>query len=148
FEDQVRQLIVERFSRGKFNITVTWTGAGDTGEVLRVNETVADRYVALLDQLRKRYKLESGLDMRTLAQLPDVFTWEHTALTDEETWALVKTVVNQAADNMEAMKAREGQSLARDLEHRLKILREQLDLVSERAPLRPMEAKERLMTRV
>src|SRR5438552_13173997 len=61
FEDQVRQLIQERFSRGKFNITVTWTGVGDTGEVLRVNDAVADRYVALLEQLRQRYRLDSGL---------------------------------------------------------------------------------------
>src|SRR6267142_1474034 len=29
FEDQIRQLIVERFSRGKFNLTITWSGAGE-----------------------------------------------------------------------------------------------------------------------
>lgn len=148
YEDQVRQLIGERYSRGKFNLTITWSGAGDEGEVLKVNEPVADRYVALLDQLRLRYKLESGLDMRTLAQLPDVFVWEHTALSDEQTWSLVKQIVTHACENMEAMKSREGRSIADDLEHRLTILRTQLDLVSERAPYRPLEAKERLMTRV
>ena len=148
FEDQIRQLIGERFSRGKFNLTITWSGAGDEGEVLKVNEPVADRYVALLEQLGKRYKLDSGLDMRTLAQLPDVFTWEHTALSDEQTWGLVKEIVNQACENMVAMKSREGRSLADDLEHRLTILRTHLDLVSERAPYRPIEAKERLTARV
>ncbi len=148
FEDQVRQLIQERFSRGKFNITVTWAGVGESGEVLKVNEAVADRYVALLEQLRSRYQLASGLDMRTLAQLPDVFTWEHTAMSDEETWSLVRNVVNLACDNMEAMKSREGQSLTRDLEQRLTLIREQLDLVSVRAPYRPVEAKERLTSRV
>ena len=148
FEDQVRQLIQERFSRGKFNITVTWAGVGEAGEVLKVNEAVADRYVALLEQLQARYQLASGLDMRTLAQLPDVFTWEHTAMSDEETWGLVRNVVNLACDNMEAMKSREGQSLTRDLEQRLKLVREQLDLVSVRAPYRPVEAKERLTNRV
>ena len=76
FEDQIRQLIGERFSRGKFNLTITWSGAGDEGEVLKVNEPVADRYVALLEQLRKRYKVESGLDMRTLAQLPTPISWK------------------------------------------------------------------------
>ena len=148
FEDQIRQLIQERFSRGKFNLSVSWSGAGEEGEVLKLNETVADRYVALLEQLRQRYGIDGGIDMRTLAQLPDVFAWEHTALSDEQTWELVKKVVNAACDNMEAMKAREGQALAKDLESRLKILREQLDLVCERAPLRPTEARDRLMTRV
>jgi uncharacterized protein (TIGR00255 family) len=148
FEDQIRQLIADRFSRGKFSLTITWSGVGESGEVLRVNETVTDRYVALLEQLRQRYKLDSGLDVRTLATLPDVFTWEHTALSDDETWALLQSVIGQACENMNAMKAREGDALARDLVHRLSLIRAQLDLVAERAPNRPVEAKERLETRL
>jgi uncharacterized protein (TIGR00255 family) len=148
FEDQIRLLVQERYSRGKFNLSITWTGAGDTGEVLKLNETVADRYVGLLEQLRKRYKINTGIDVHTLATLPDLFTWEHTALSDEETWSLLKQLISSACDNMEAMKAREGESLARDFEHRLRLVRSQLDVVAERAPLRPLEAKTRLMARL
>jgi len=148
FEDQIRQLIQERFSRGKFNLSITWSGAGEEGEVLKLNEAVADRYVGLLKQIRDRYKLTSDIDVHTLAALPDLFTWEHTALSDEQTWDMLKTLVNRTCDNMEAMKAREGQALAKDFEHRLKIVREQLDLISERAPFRPTEAKERLTNRL
>lgn len=148
FEDRIRQLIADRFSRGKFNLTITWSGAGETGEELKVNELVADRYVALLEKLRERYRLDSGLDLRTLAALPDLFTWEHTTLSDEETWALVKDLVVRACDSMDAMKAREGRALAKDLEHRLGLLRTQLDVVSRRAPHRPAEAKERLEARL
>ena len=148
FEDQIRQLIVERFSRGKFNLTITWSGAGDSGEVLKLNETVTDRYVALLEQLKTRYHIDHGLDLRTLASLPDVFQWEHTALSDEETWAMVKDLVLAACDNMNLMKTREGATLAKDLEARLKLIREHLEIVAERGPIRPQEAKERLMTRL
>jgi uncharacterized protein (TIGR00255 family) len=148
FEDQIRQLIAERFSRGKFNLTITWSGTGEGGEVLKLNEVVADRYVALLEQLRTRYKIDSGLDIKTLATLPDVFEWEHSALSDEQTWALVKALVLSACDNMNAMKAREGQALATDLTQRLTLIRTQLDIVVERAPLRPTEAKDRLTTRI
>ena len=56
--------------------------------------------------------------MRTLAQLPDVFSWEHSALSDEETWELVRKVLDDACSSMEDMKAREGKALAQDLEHR------------------------------
>jgi len=148
FEDQIRQLIQDRFSRGKFNLTISWSGVGETGEVLKLNEPVADRYVALLGQLRERYRLTGDIELRALASLPDIFTWEHTALSDEETWTLVKTVVNDACDNMNLMKAREGEALAKDLAHRLKVIRVELDRVAERAPLRPVEAKDKLMTRL
>jgi len=145
FEDQIRQLIQER---GKFTLAVVWSGAGDSGEVLKLNETVADRYVAVFRQLGERYGLAPTIDLQTLAALPDLFVWEHTSLSDEETWGLVRTVVDKACDNMEAMKAREGEALARDFEQRLTLLKKQLDCVVLRAPLRPQEAKERLMGRV
>ena len=148
FEDQIRTLIQDRFSRGKLNLSITWSGAGESGEVLRLNETVADRYVALLEQLRERYRLAAGIDVHTLAALPDLFTWEHTALSDEETWELLKSLVSKACDNMEAMKGREGTALACDFDRRLVLVRQQLDLISARAPLRPPEAKQRLMSRL
>src|SRR5205814_123773 len=93
FEDQIRQVVQACFSRGKITLSITWSGVGDAGEVLKVNEIVVDRYVRLLDQLRGRYQLDGGLTVDTLATLPDVFTWEHTSLSDEETWELIKNVV-------------------------------------------------------
>uniref|UniRef100_A0A832MMT7 YicC family protein n=1 Tax=Eiseniibacteriota bacterium TaxID=2212470 RepID=A0A832MMT7_UNCEI len=148
FEDQIRQLIQERFSRGKFNLSITWAGVGEQGEVLKLNEAVADRYVALLAELKSRYGLAGEPDVHTIAALPDIFTWEHTALSDEQTWALVKEVVNRACDSLTAMKEREGEALWRDLEARLDIIRRQLARVAERAPLRPLEAKEKMLARL
>jgi len=148
FEDQVRQLIQDRFSRGKFNLTITWVGAGEQGEVLKLNEAVALRYVDLMSQLKSRFNLAGEVEVATVASLPDLFTWEHTAMSDEESWSLVKAVVEKACDNMNLMKEREGGALTRDFEARLAAIRKQLDLVSERAPLRPAEAKERMVARI
>jgi uncharacterized protein (TIGR00255 family) len=148
FEDQVRQLIQERFSRGKFNLTVTWVGAGEQGEVLKLNEAVAKRYVDLMSQLKLRFNLAGEVDVATVAALPDLFTWEHTAMSDEESWSLVKAVVEKACDNMNLMKDREGAALSRDFDGRLAAIRKSLDQVSERAPLRPLEAKERMVARI
>jgi len=148
FEDQVRQLIQDRFSRGKFNLTITWVGAGEQGEVLKLNEAVAQRYVDLMSQLKSRFNLAGEVEVATVASLPDLFTWEHTAMSDEESWSLVKAVVEKACDNMNLMKEREGGALTRDFEARLAAIRKQLDLVSERAPLRPAEAKERMVARI
>ena len=148
FEDQIRQQIQERFARGKLNLTITWSGIGETGEVLRVNDAVADQYVQLLGRLRERYHLDSGLDVKTLAALPDVFTWEHTALSDEQTWALLQELVTKACDSMNAMKDREGEALAKDLVMRIEIIRRHLEVIAARAPQRPLEAREKLLARL
>jgi len=148
FEDQIRQLVQERFSRGKISLTITWAGAGESGEVLKLNEPVADRYMALLEQLRRRYDLKADVDMKTLAALPDIFTWEHSALSDEETWTIVKKVVEAACTSMDTMKQREGKALEKDLLERLQMIGEQLAMVAERAPHRPKEAKDKLESRL
>jgi uncharacterized protein (TIGR00255 family) len=148
FEDQIRQLIQDRFSRGKFNLTINWAGAGEQGDVLKLNEGVADRYVSLMQQLRERYKIAGEIDLRTMSALPDLFTWEHATFSDEETWTMVKAVVEKSCDSMNMMKGREGAALAADLEKRLVIIRTELDRVSVRAPLRPLEAKERMVSRI
>jgi len=148
FEDQIRQLIQDRFSRGKFNLTITWVGAGEQGEVLKLNEPVAQRYVDLMSRLKERFALAGEIDIRTIATLPDLFTWEHTAMSDEESWSLVKDVVERSCESMNLMKDREGAALARDFDKRLTVIREQLDKVSVRAPLRPQEAKERMVARI
>ncbi len=148
FEDQVRQLISERFSRGKFNLSISWAGAGDQGDVLKLNEPVADRYFALMQTLRTRYDIKGEIDLRTLATLPDLFSWESAQISDEETWDLLKQLLGLACDSMNSMKAREGAALSTDLVMRLEIIRTQLELVAERAPLRPQEAKDKMISRI
>lgn len=148
FEDQIRQLIQDRFSRGKFNLTVTWAGVGEEGGVLKLNEPVADRYVAAMKTLKERYALGGEIDLRTLAGLPDLFTWEHSTFSDEEAWVLIKEVVEKSCDSMNTMKSREGAALAADLAMRLKIVKTELLKVSARAPLRPQEAKDRMIARI
>jgi uncharacterized protein (TIGR00255 family) len=148
FEDQVRRLVQDRLTRGKISVAITWSGAGETGEVLKVNEAIADRYMTLLDELRKRYALKSDVDLRTLSNFPDVFTWEHTALSDEETWEIVKEVVEHACDSVLAMKSREGEALARDLLDRLGLIGGELKKIAARAPSRPQEARDRMQQRL
>ncbi|MEY4374168.1 MAG: hypothetical protein RL760_334 [Candidatus Eisenbacteria bacterium] len=148
FEEQIRRLVQDRYSRGKFNLTISWSGAGERGEVLKLNDDVARRYVDLMSDLKARYGLAGDVDLATVAGLPDLFTWEHSSMSDEESWEVLEIVVNQACDSMTLMKDREGKALARDFEHRLGIIRRELDTVVERAPLRPLEAKERMLGRI
>ena len=61
---------------------------------------------------------------------------------------MLKALLEKVCDNLNSMKAREGEALGRDLAARLSLVREQLDRVAERAPLRPPEARERLVARL
>jgi uncharacterized protein (TIGR00255 family) len=57
-------------------------------------------------------------------------------------------VVERCLVSLNRMKEREGDVLRADLAQRLELVERELDRVAERAPLRPLELKERLMLRL
>ena len=122
FEDQIRQLIRDRFSRGKFNLTITWAGVGEGADSSSSTKASPTAYVAAMETLRGA-TVSGRIDLRTLAGLPDLFTWGTRRFSDDEAWTLVKEVVEKSCESMNGMKARVRAALAADLTKRLALIK-------------------------
>jgi uncharacterized protein (TIGR00255 family) len=147
-EGPVRQLLTDRLSRGKINLSVSWEGYEDAGGRLKVNHDVARQYVEAMSELKAKYNLTGEPDVRAVATMGDVFQWERAAVDEEKLWAQVKQVIDGALDTMAQMKDREGDSLQREFDIRLHRIEELLAKAEERAPMRPKEAQERMLSRL
>ena len=147
-EGPVRQHLVERLSRGKINLTVSWEGYEEEGGRLRVNHDVARQVVAALGELKEKYELGGTLDARSVASMPDVLTWDRPPVDEIRLWEQLKKVLDGVVENMAQMKAREGDALKREFETRLAAIERLLVRAEERAPLRPKEAQERMLQRL
>lgn len=147
-EGAVRQLLTERLSRGKINLTVSWDGFEEEGGRLRVNHDVARQVVAAMVELKTKYDLGGEIDPRAIASMPDVLTWERPAVDDEKHWEQLKQVLEAVVANMAQMKEREGESLRREFEIRLAAIDLLLARAEVRAPLRPKEAQDRMLARL
>ena len=147
-EGPVRQLLTDRLARGKINLAVAWEGYEDAGGRLAVNHEVARQYVEAMAELKAKYNLGGEPDLKSVATMNDVFQWERAAVDEDRLWAQVKQVIEAAIENMAQMKQREGDALLREFEIRLSRIEELLAKVEERAPLRPKEAQERMLTRL
>ena len=147
-ETSVRQHLTERLSRGKINLTVSWEGYEEEGGKLRVNHDVARQVVAALGELRDKYELGGSLDARSIASMPDVLTWDRPAVDETRLWPQLRQVLDGAVENMAEMKQREGDALLREFETRLVAIERLLARAEERAPLRPKEAQERMLSRL
>lgn len=147
-EGPVRQLLTDRLARGKINLAVSWEGYEEAGGRLKVNHDVARQYVEAMTELKAKYNLGGEIDVRAVATLGDVFQWERAAVDEDKLWAQVKQVIDGAIENMAQMKQREGDALLREFETRLHRVEELLGRAEERAPLRPKEAQERMLTRL
>jgi uncharacterized protein (TIGR00255 family) len=113
-----------------------------------VDERTADRYVELLQSVKRKYKLSGDIDLNTFAALPSVFVWGGEERDPEFYLGLLRQVVSSATDDMIRMKETEGAALRRDLEARVEGIRSRVAAVRERAPLRVRETAEKLRERV
>jgi uncharacterized protein (TIGR00255 family) len=152
YEAEARKIIQERTSRGKVTLVVTWGDDGDEGRepqgTLTLDERTADRYVELLQSVKRKYKLSGDIDLNTFASLPSVFVWGGEARDPEFYLGLLRQVVSSATDDMIRMKETEGAALRRDLEARVEGIRSRVGAVRARAPLRVRETAEKLRERV
>ncbi len=147
-EAAIRTLLTERIARGKVTVAVSWEGYEEGGGQLRVNHDVARQYVAALVELKDKYRLEGDPDVTTVAGLSDIFEWQRVEVDEERIWAPVKQVMEAALEDMAQMKRREGEALEHEFRVRLARVEGLLARAEERAPLRPAEARDRLMARL
>jgi uncharacterized protein (TIGR00255 family) len=148
FENHVRIRIQELLSRGKINLTVNWKDGREHEGELILDEGVAENYMKALERLRGRFGFSDALDLRTLVGLPDIFQWRELTLGEEEGWAILKDLIDRTVGDLLSMREQEGQSLLRDLEAHLERITESLRFIEARAPLRVIEAKEKLRARI
>ena len=152
FEADVRKLLTEKISRGKVSLAVTWGGEGEHQAEptarLRLDDQAADRYMALLGELKSKYGLKGDIDLKSFASLPNVFIWEEPASDSDQYAATLREVVTKATDDIIRMKELEGETLRGDLEARLDSIRKRVAHIRERAPDRLRDARTRLRERV
>jgi uncharacterized protein (TIGR00255 family) len=147
-ENQVRMRVQEVLSRGKINITVNWKDGREHEGELVLDEGVAESYLQALERLRGRFGFKDSLDLRTLVSLPDIFQWKEVTLSEEEGWSLVKELIERSLEDLLTMREQEGAALLADLESHIARVVEALSFIESRAPLRVIEAREKLRARI
>jgi uncharacterized protein (TIGR00255 family) len=151
-EGEARKLLTERITRGKVSLSVTWGGEGEhqaePSATLRLDANAADRYVALLRELKQKYGLTGDIDLRSFASLPNIFVWEEPVSDTEHYVAMLRDVVAKATLDMIGMKEIEGETLRDDLEERVESIRTRVAQIRDRAPDRLKDARNRLRERV
>jgi len=147
-ETRVRQLLTERLSRGKITLAVSWEGFEGDGGRIRVDHEVVRQYLSTAMELKEKYNLPGEVDVQGLLDFPDVITRERVKDDEEALWAPLQAVLDATLTNMAQMKDREGQSLQEEFTKRLSAIEALVTRAEVRAPLRPAEAQERMMSRL
>jgi uncharacterized protein (TIGR00255 family) len=139
WEGEVREALRKRLSRGHITLTAR-VDRGVAGPPIIDEERFA-AYVSMLRNLKDRFGLAGDVDVATVLRMPDVMSSISEGSEGEAT-AFLK-LVDDAAANLVESRRQEGERLGAYLIERLAVVEDALSRISERAPARLMEQRNR-----
>lgn len=147
-EDAVKQAISGAVVRGKVDAFVSCQSSGEAGTVVTVNRELAREYFNAVSAVADELGLDSGLNALSIARMPDVLTVERREIDREQTENALREITARAAEDFNAMRAREGERLRRDLLEKLTVIEGLVSAVEERSPQTVKEYRDRLELRL
>ena len=147
FENDARNIIKNRISRGKVDAYVSFEETVDGNMEVTYHPEVAQKYYDGLLQLKDQFGLTDNISIGLLAKFPNVFTEEAKEEDQEELSKLLTEAFNGALDEFVKNRNQEGQRLVTDLVAKLDDMDALVSKVEERSPEIIEEYKARLLTK-
>ena len=147
-EGQLRNLVKQRVSRGRIEITVQSDLASLADQKLELDLNLARDLHLALKTLQENLALPGEIRLETMANFKEIFSRKEVEMDVEKEWAAIQVALEGALNGLESMRREEGAVLHRDFGQRLKTVEEIVGTIEERAPLALQACRERLAQRV
>ena len=146
-EHELIRLVKERLARGGVDVTARRGARGGT-QAPRVDVALAAEYARAFREVGERLGLNGEVTLAEVLAAEGVVTLEERGADLEAARAAAVAAMGRALDSLTAMRAREGEALARDLVARLETLEGWTARVAAAAPLSVEQQRARLQERV
>jgi uncharacterized protein (TIGR00255 family) len=143
-EIEMRERLRQLLERGHVAVTARWVDAPGPEREVTIDLARARQVVAAAQQLKKTLKLKGSVDLAFVARQPDVLIATNGGSDQPVQWSDVQPIVERAAKDVVAMREREGQALASELNGRLDALEAAAQTIEAQAPARLKAEHERL----
>lgn len=147
-EETVRTAVSRHISRGKVDVFIGVDTSGAEESVIKVNENLAAAYLKAVRDAAERFGLEGEIDAITLLRFPEVLSTDKTDTDRDTVSQAIAAVLEQGLAEFDAMRTREGQRLAADIEDKLRSLEDMVAIVEARSPQTVTEYREKLLGRM
>jgi uncharacterized protein (TIGR00255 family) len=143
-ESRIKKAVQERFSRGRFDISISRSSEQDAAEQIVINEALAMQYIRALRSLKEQQGLAGDVDVSTVAGFPDIVTRVEKQESLDELWTVVSRCLGRSLDELDRMRGEEGGALAQDMLSRIKAIEQMADVVRTAAPDAVESARKRM----
>ncbi len=133
-EERMRKQVTAHHLRGRVDVLLSVQGEKTRGRKIRLNQEIAQGYLAALEELSSQFHLGTKLSVLELASLPDVITQEEKEENLDTLWLEIEPILEEALSHCEEMRLQEGAALTADLRMRLQHFAAMLDTIEEKVP--------------
>ena len=148
-EAEVRKQVAGAISRGRLQVQISVDAAGESGAQLKVDHRLAHQYAEALRKLDSELFGSRGLSADCLLRAPGVFTLsENESQSADQVKPLIEATVTKALTAWDKARTREGAHLKKDIETRLKVVRDVLKGITREAPRVPQLQREAMRKRL
>jgi uncharacterized protein (TIGR00255 family) len=147
-EPRIRQAINEKISRGRMNVLVGLHQGANGAAALALDTALARSYHEAMLTLQKELSAPGEITIGTILQAPGVMRSPEQSVDADEAWPTVQRALTTALSELIKMREREGKHLAKDLIHRLKLLRQEIKGIRALYPQVVKKYRTALMERI
>lgn len=147
-EPRLKQELGKHVTRGSVTCHVQYDSTGPAGTGLALNEGIFLSYAALIQETRARLGEGCVVNVSDLLKMPDIITTSGTSEPAELVAERILPVFDKACRELVAMREKEGQVLATDMETRINAFFPALEKVKTLIPLRQAEYVSKMRARV
>ncbi|MBL5800091.1 YicC family protein [Bacillus sporothermodurans] len=129
------QVINKFINRGRVEVFVTLDGDGLTHKSLHIDWNLLDDYYQFINTLKQKYNFPDDIQLRDILMNEDFLEIVEKEDENEEIYQLVLEAVEEAVQNLKAMREVEGKELFQDLSDQIKHFSQRILYIKELAPL-------------
>jgi len=126
-EDKVRKAVLNRVSRGKIEIFITFINYGIEGNNVTINKELASIYIKKLNEIAIENNIPDGIRAMEVSKMPDVLNVQIEEDSLEIIWNELSECLEIALDNFIDMRSIEGNKIKKDISLRLEKVQQNVD---------------------
>jgi len=143
-EDKIKNYIKGKIIRGRLDVYVTVYEEKLPVDI-KIDKNLVNNYYKKLVELKNEIGFEGPISLSLLSLMPNVFTLEEDPVAEDELWEALSPALEEALNNLIYMRTKEGGNLCKDLQARLELIGNKVELIKARADVIPLEHKEKLV---
>jgi len=147
-EDKIKSMISDNVSRGRIEIKLQITDDSEDAYVFDIDEPKALAYINVLSKLKNKFNINTDISLDLLVNTGGLIKPVETSKDMDICWDSIKTCLSTALDDLNAMRKKEGDFIAKDFTDRLDFIEKSIGQIKKESENLLSHYQERLKERI